>query len=102
MNKWYGYRTYLSTKNQQMWDEANQYAAYLSRKMGGYLFLLGIAIGLAFPAQNDWFYYLSCGAVIICALLLVGLTEWHLSQNFDEQGNKKNNHSPTLNKEEKG
>ncbi len=89
MKTWYGYRTFLSTINEQTWHEANQYAAYVSRCMAYALIPFGLLMALLFDAQTDTFLYLTISPVIFCVLLLTGLTEWHLLQEFDEDGNRK-------------
>ena len=89
MKTWYGYRTFSSTINKDTWYEANQYAAYLSRCMAYVLIPFGLLMALIFKTQTDVFLYLTITPVIFCALLLTGLTEWHLLQEFDEDGNKR-------------
>ncbi|UYQ91550.1 SdpI family protein [Chitinophaga horti] len=86
---WYGYRTFLSTQNKEMWDSANQYAAWFSRRGGLILLAVGLAMGLIFETQTDIFLYLTIGPVIICALLMAGYTEWHLHETFDEEGHRR-------------
>lgn len=89
MKTWYGYRTFSSTINQQTWDEANQYAAYVSRIMAYILIPFGLICGFVFKTQSDTFMYVTISPVIFCALLLTGLTEWHLLQVFDEDGERR-------------
>lgn len=89
MKRWYGYRTFSSTINQQTWDEANQYAAYISRIMGFILIPYGLLMGIVFKTQSDAFMYFSICPVIFCALLLTGWVEWHLLQVFDEDGERR-------------
>lgn len=89
MKTWYGYRTFSSTVNKQTWDEANQYAAYVSRIMGCILIPFGLLAGIVFKTQSDIFLYVTISPVIFCALLLTGLTEWHLLQVFDEDGERR-------------
>ncbi|WP_343702676.1 SdpI family protein [Chitinophaga sp.] len=89
MKTWYGYRTFSSTINENTWHEANQYAAFLSRRMAYVLIPFGLLMALLFKTQTDLFLYLTITPVIICALLLTGLTEWHLLQEFDEDGERK-------------
>ncbi len=86
MKAWYGYRTFSSTINQSTWDEGNRYAAYVSRWLGWILFPFGVLIALVFSRQTDVFLYLTVTPVIVGALLLTGITEWHLLQEFDEDG----------------
>lgn len=89
MKTFYGYRTDLSTRNKDMWDEANRYAALYSVKIGGILLPVGIIIGFIFKRQTNSFWLITVGIVIISAMLLLGNTEWHLNQTFDEEGNRK-------------
>ena len=73
----------------ETWHEANQYAAYLSRCMAYVLIPFGVLMALLFKTQTDLFLYLTITPVIVSALLLTGLTEWHLLQEFDEDGERK-------------
>ncbi|HVI45984.1 MAG TPA: SdpI family protein [Chitinophaga sp.] len=85
---WYGYRSFLSTRNLEMWHTANQEAAYISRRIGVILILTGIICALVFDRQTDWFFYITVGAVVTGAMYMVGHTEWQLSQHFDDNGNR--------------
>ncbi|MBV8255377.1 MAG: SdpI family protein [Chitinophaga sp.] len=86
---WYGYRTFLSTRNQEMWDAGNKDAAMVSRKVGFILILLGICCALFFERKSDWFMYITVGAVVAGALYIAGYTEWMLSNEFDEEGKRR-------------
>ena len=85
---WYGYRSFLSTKTPEMWRSANEYAAYISRRIGVILILTGIACALLFDRQSDWFLYITIGAVVTGAMYMVGDTEWELTRHFDKDGNR--------------
>ncbi|MGX5817465.1 SdpI family protein [Chitinophaga lutea] len=89
MKTWYGYRTFSSTVNEATWHEANQYAAYVSRRLGLVLIPYGLLLAFFFSEQTDLFLYLTVTPVIIAALLLTGLTEWHLLQVFNEDGERR-------------
>lgn len=89
MKAWYGYRSVLSTRNLDMWHEANRDAAYISRRIGLVLLVTGLACALVFPRQTDWFYYITVGLVVAGTLYMVGFTEWRLSQTFDDDGNRR-------------
>ncbi len=89
MKTFYGYRTDLSTRNKDMWDEANQYAARYSVRLGSVLLPVGLIMGFIFKRQTNLFWLLTVGIVIVSAMLLLGNTEWHLTQTFDEEGNRK-------------
>ncbi len=89
INTWYGYRTFLSTRNQEMWDAGNKDAAMVSRQVGSVLILLGICCALFFDRQSDWFMYITVGAVVAGVLYITGYTEWMLSNEFDEEGQRR-------------
>ncbi|CAL1516948.1 SdpI family protein [Chitinophaga sp. MM2321] len=86
---WYGYRSFLSTRNPEMWHAANQEAAYMSRRVGLILILTGVACALIFDRQTDWFMYITIGAVVAGTMYMVGYTEWQLSQHFDNEGRER-------------
>lgn len=87
--KIYGYRSFLSTRNQDTWTEANNFAARHSLHIAYVLLAIGLIIGLVFKTQSNWYYLLSVGAVIIAAMNLRGETEWHLSRLFEDDGERK-------------
>jgi hypothetical protein len=71
-----------------MWHSANEYAAYISRRVGVILLLTGIACALIFDRQSDWFLYITVGAVVAGTMYMVGDTEWQLTQHFDKDGKR--------------
>ncbi|SEW34034.1 SdpI family protein [Chitinophaga arvensicola] len=85
---WYGYRSVLSTKTPEMWRSANEYAAYISRRVGVVLLATGVACALIFSSQSDWFWYITVGAVVAGTMYLVGDTEWELTRHFDKDGKR--------------
>ncbi|MBV7531221.1 SdpI family protein [Chitinophaga sp. sic0106] len=89
VNAWYGYRSFLSTRNQEMWEAANKDAAFVSKKVGFVLMLIGICCALIFDRQSDWFMYITVGTLVAGVLYIVGDTEWMLSNEFDDDGNRK-------------
>lgn len=86
---WYGYRSFYSTRNLEMWRAANSYAAHISRRIGLILLVFGIACGIFFDRQSELFYYATIAPVVIGALYMAGHTEWMLGQDFDEEGNRR-------------
>ncbi|HWV69379.1 SdpI family protein [Chitinophaga sp.] len=88
IKSWYGYRSVLSTKTPEMWRSANEYAAYISRRVGVVLILTGVACALIFESQSDWFWYITVGAVVAGTMYLVGDTEWELTRHFDKDGKR--------------
>lgn len=87
--KIYGYRSYLSTRTPETWKEANAFAGKHSMRIAYVLLGIGIVVGVLFKKQDNWYYLLSVGAVIIAALNLRGETEWHLSRLFEDDGSPK-------------
>lgn len=87
--KFYGYRSYLSTRNSETWKEANAFAGRHSLRIAYVLLGIGILIGVIFSTQSNWYYLISVGAVIIAAMNLRGETEWHLSRLFEDDGSPK-------------
>lgn len=85
----YGYRSYYSTRNQDTWVEANNFVGRHCLRIGYVLIGIGILIGIFFKTQDNWYYLLSVAAVIIAVMNLRGETEWHLSQLFDDNGDRK-------------
>lgn len=82
----YGYRSYLATRNENTWKEANKFVGRHGIRIGYVLIGIGIIIGFVFNTQNNWYYLISVGIVIVAVMNLRGETEWHLSQLFDEKG----------------
>lgn len=85
----YGYRSFLATRNEETWQEANHFATRHSLKIACVLIGIGIVIGILFKTQGNWYYLFSVGAVIIAVLNLRGETEWYLSQHFEDNGERK-------------
>ena len=82
----YGYLSYLSTRNQHTWDEANLFAGKHSLRIAAVLIPLGLLFGFLFSEQDNWYYLLTVATVVIAAMNLRGETEWHLSRRFDQEG----------------
>lgn len=90
----YGYRSFLSTRNEETWQEANHFATQHSLRIACVLMGIGIVIGFLFKTQSDWYYLFSVGTVIIAVLNLRGETEWYLSQHFEDNGERKSRGQP--------
>ncbi|WP_158557134.1 SdpI family protein [Mucilaginibacter conchicola] len=92
INSLYGYRTPLSMKNQQNWDEANRYSTQLMFKMGLILLVAGIIITpllAILPISIDAGMLIKVGIMITGALctivILLTYTERHLKQTTDKE-----------------
>ncbi|GAB2974641.1 hypothetical protein GCM10027049_06180 [Mucilaginibacter puniceus] len=91
INYLYGYRTELSMKNQQTWDEANRFSARLMVKIGGVLIALGLIISLIFSVgilrsdiENILRTALLFISSIVSAVILIVGTQRHLEKTFPE------------------
>lgn len=90
INSLYGYRTPLSMKNQQNWDEGNRYSAQLMLKLGVILLLTGLVITpliSLIPMALDARMLLKTGLIVAGAmstvLILLTFTERHLEKTTD-------------------
>ncbi|MBV7274533.1 SdpI family protein [Clostridium sp. PL3] len=83
INSWYGYRTNLSMKNQDTWEEGNKYSTNQYIIAGVILIALG-KIGIAL-LQNKG-YLVPLVAFIPVLYFTVFSTEKHLKKIFDSNG----------------
>jgi uncharacterized membrane protein len=83
INSWYGYRTTLSMKNQETWDEGNKYSTNQYIIAGVILLILG-KIGFALFQSKG--YLVPLVAFIPVLMLTVFTTEKHLKKVFDSNG----------------
>ncbi|RCH54788.1 SdpI/YhfL protein family [Mucilaginibacter hurinus] len=90
INAFYGYRMPSSMKTQQTWDTANRYSAILMIKIGIVLIVTGVALSATLGVlniKNDLRVGISAiilmATSIISCILLIVLTEKHLSKKFD-------------------
>ncbi|WML37153.1 SdpI family protein [Clostridium sp. OS1-26] len=83
INSWYGYRTALSMKNQETWDEGNKYSTNQYIIAGVILIILG-KVGFALFQSKG--YLVSLVAFIPVLMLTVFTTEKHLKKVFDSNG----------------
>ncbi|MBR3762548.1 MAG: SdpI family protein [Lachnospiraceae bacterium] len=93
INWGYGYRTERSTKSQEAWDFAHQYAGTLWFKWGKWLLMLTIvAMLLVIGRDKD---VIGTVGSVLCIIQLVPLiyvivpTERALKRNFDSKGRPK-------------
>ncbi|MBO5346760.1 MAG: SdpI family protein [Lachnospiraceae bacterium] len=89
----YGYRTAMSTKNQDTWDFAHQYAGKLWFKWGKWLLVISVVVMLLLIGQSE--AIISAVGGVLCMVELVPLvyvivpTERALKQTFDSKGNRR-------------
>ncbi|MFA6276170.1 MAG: SdpI family protein [Pedobacter sp.] len=88
INSIYGYRTSSSMRNLDTWTVANKYSAGLMIFEGIGMTIIGILI-LMFSGIGTIGTGISVGFVILFVILLIVLTEKHLNNLFDKDGNRK-------------
>jgi uncharacterized membrane protein len=91
INSLYGYRTTLSMKNQQNWDEGNRYSTALIIKCGWVLVITGIIITALFmlipispEARTLTKIILMLVGAFATVIVLFRSTEKHLKNTFDQ------------------
>ena len=86
-NRWYGYRSSSSMRNEDTWLEANKYASRLLI-FAGLLTTLG-TIGYHIFIPSDEIALVATGFLVISMLSIIPITEWHIYKTFDKSGNRK-------------
>ncbi|HBC95306.1 MAG TPA: hypothetical protein DC034_00735 [Clostridium sp.] len=85
INSWYGYRTDISMKNQDTWNEANRYSTNQYVLAGIILLILG-EIGHYFLHGKG--YLVPLIGFIPVLMCTVFTTEKHMKKIFDENGKR--------------
>lgn len=93
INPGYGYRTTMSSKNQETWDFAQRYMGEVWYKAGKVL-LRPSALPLLFVLGRDvgtvgMVGMTVCGVQLVVMLGSIGVTEHALKKNFDKNGKRK-------------
>lgn len=93
INGIYGYRTFMSSKNQDTWDFAHQYCGKLWWKIGWIILPISIVVQLPFVhSTNDTIGYVTMILETVqCVVLISSIfpVEKALKENFDKDGNRK-------------
>ncbi|MDN5200064.1 SdpI family protein [Fulvivirgaceae bacterium BMA10] len=87
VNPIYGYRSSLSMKNQETWDEANRYSTNLMLIVS--LMTTGFQVLGYFLLEPVVSILTACGILVVGLVLLMISTEKHLKKLFDPDGNRK-------------
>jgi len=85
INNFYGYRTFRSKKNQDVWTASNTYWALLFLKLNIVTFAIPVIIYLSYPQQT--IISTIIGSTILL-LATIPVTEVYLNKNFDKDGNR--------------
>ena len=93
INPGYGYRTTMSSKNQDTWDFAQRYMGKVWYQAGRWL-LIPSAVPLLFVLGRDVgtigkVGMIACGAQLVVMLGSILVTERALKKNFDKNGKRK-------------
>jgi uncharacterized membrane protein len=90
INPYSGFRTSISMKNQDTWDEAQRYGPKMFIIFG--LISIGIALILyfLFPNNHDIISVISSAIGIVLLICSTIFTEIHMRKVFDKDGNRKN------------
>ncbi len=83
----YGYRTSTSMKNEETWNEANKYAANLMVIISIATIIIGSLVYILFPLKTG--INLLGISLVSMLILIIVLTEIHLKNIFDKEGNRK-------------
>jgi hypothetical protein len=89
VDTFWGYHSFLATRNQDTWDTANCYAARLSILLSCVLIALGLIAGVAFTVPGEGYYYFTGGTAVLAVLMLPGFTERYLYRHFSRDGTRK-------------
>lgn len=87
INMLYGYRTRMSTINQETWTEAQQFSSKRWIIYFAFATVLSAIIKLLFPLKVS--IMLSVAMVISGLILVIIKTELHLRKTFNDEGIKK-------------
>ena len=93
INPGYGYRTTMSSKNQDTWDFAQRYMGKVWYQAGRWL-LIPSALPLLFVLGRDVgtigkVGMIACGVQLVVMLGSIGVTEHALKKNFDKNGKRR-------------
>lgn len=93
INPGYGYRTAMSSKNQDTWDFAQRYMGKVWYQAGRWL-LIPSALPLLFVLGRDVgtigkVGMIACGVQLVVMLGSIGVTEHALKKNFDKNGKRR-------------
>lgn len=87
INYVYGYRTPMSMKNEHTWKAANEHSADSMIKVGILTTLFQVLAVVLFGTESA--LMISCVFLVVALLVSVVLTEKHLREKFDSDGNWK-------------
>ena len=87
INRFYGYRTKSSMKNQDTWNEANRFAANLMLIISVVYFFF-IMLCVIFIQGREMQIWASAVSLFCLVFGVLFITEWRLKKLFDESGKR--------------
>lgn len=88
INNIYGYRTQRTMSNQDAWDFANQLFNKVLIKYAAISFIVALALAYLNPElMSSWF---PMAFLFFTVIVCIFTTEKALNENFDKEGNRKN------------
>lgn len=85
INYIYGYRTRLSMKNQETWEEAQRFSAYSMIILGVISVILGLILNFITNVVSEWHQN---GIFFIGVVMMILCDEIHLTNRFKSEKNK--------------
>lgn len=87
INNWYGYRTYKTMQNEEIWNFANNTFNHSLIKYSGIAFVASLILATISSSNLSWQPML---LVILTILVCVIITEKSLKEHFTDEGKRKN------------
>ena len=87
INDFYGYRTYRTMKNKDVWDFSNKFFNKTLLLYSGICFI--VALGLAYLNLTWMSSWVPMGLLAFTVVVCIASTEKSLNENFDKEGNRK-------------
>lgn len=85
VNALYGYRTNNSMKSKERWDFAQKYSSDQIIRIGGFLFLTGIVVGIIYKPEVKIAMFLGLGLVITMVIVLFIRVEKAIKIKFGKE-----------------
>ena len=86
INSILGYRSRLSMKNKDTWNEAQKFGAFTSIMVGTICIVAGFIIHKFFPGKEDTISMVFLIIAVICDLVI---DEYHLRNVFNKSGERR-------------
>ena len=88
INSLYGYRTFMSMKNQDTWREGNRFSSRLMAGIGLGDLIIGILM-IFLDQRSGVGMVTGILIIVVSAFLVIIVTEQHLKKVFDSEGKRR-------------